>query len=62
MALDSHGNIVATKGEKLVVLSNLDDYIVADTDDALLIMPRNEEQRLRNVVNEIRTNISDKYL
>ena len=45
-----------------MVLSNLDDYIVADTDDALLIMPRNEEQRLRNVVNEIRTNISDKYL
>ncbi|MBR1544050.1 MAG: mannose-1-phosphate guanylyltransferase [Muribaculaceae bacterium] len=62
MALESEGNIVATTGEKLVVLSNLRDFIVADTPDALLIMPLAEEQRLRNVVNEIRSNYSEKYL
>lgn len=62
LAYDSTGNIIATQSEKLVVVNGLNDFIVADTDDALLIMPLAEEQRLRNVVNEIRAELGEKHL
>lgn len=46
--------IVAAEGEKVVVVAGLKDYIVADTDNALLICPIEAEQRIRNIVNDIR--------
>ncbi len=46
--------IVAAEGEKVVVVAGLKDYIVADTDTALLICPIEAEQRIRNIVNDIR--------
>ncbi len=46
--------IVAAEGEKVVVVAGLKDYIVADTENALLICPIEAEQRIRNIVNDIR--------
>ena len=62
MLFDSHDNVIAVKGDKLVVASGLNDYIVADADDALLIVPRSEEQKIRNYVNEVKMTFGDKYL
>ncbi|MBO4871711.1 MAG: mannose-1-phosphate guanylyltransferase [Muribaculaceae bacterium] len=59
---NSHNNVIAIKGDKLIVASGLDDYIVADVEDALLIVPRAEEQKIRNYVNEVRTQFGDDYL
>ena len=59
---NSHNNIVAVKGDKLVVTSGLEDYIVADVDDALLIVPLEEEQKIKNYVNEVKSKFGDKYL
>ena len=36
--------------------------IVADVDDALLIVPKDEEQRIRLYVNEVRAQFGKKYL
>ena len=62
LLFNSHRNVVAVGGDKLVVISGLDDYIVADVADALLIVPKAEEQKIRNYVNEVRTSFGDKYL
>lgn len=51
---DSKNCIVAAEGEKVVVVAGLEDYIVADTTNALLICPIEAEQRIRNIVNDIR--------
>lgn len=59
---NSHNNIVAIKGDKLVVTSGLEGYIVADVDDALLIVPLEEEQRIKQYVNEVKSKYGDKYL
>lgn len=59
---NSHNNVIAVGGDKVVVLSGLDNYIVADVDDALLIVPKDEEQRIRLYVNEVRTRFGEKYL
>ena len=62
LMFNSHNNIIAVKGDKLVVASGLNDYIVADVDDALLIVPKDEEQKIRIYVNEVKAKFGDKYL
>ncbi len=62
LMFNSKGNIIAIKGDKLVVTSGLEGYIVADVDDALLIVPLEEEQRIKQYVNEVKTLYGDKYL
>lgn len=62
LLFNSHNNVIAVKGDKLVVASGLDDYIVADVDDALLIVPKSDEQKLRTYVNEVKATFGDKYL
>ena len=59
---NSHNNIVAIKGDKLVVTSGLEGYIVADVDDALLIVPLEEEQKIKQYVNEVKSKYGDKFL
>lgn len=62
LMFNSHNNIVAIKGDKLVVTSGLEGYIVADVDDALLIVPLEEEQKIKQYVNEVKSLYGDKYL
>ena len=62
LMFNSHNNIVAIKGDKLLVASGLEGYIVADVDDALLIVPLDEEQKIKTYVNEVKSKFGDKYL
>lgn len=62
LAYNSHGNIFAVRGEKLVVVDSLQDYIVADSGDVLLICPKAEEQRIKQMVNDAKVNFGEKYL
>ena len=62
LLFNSHNNVIAVKGDKLIVASGLDDYIVADVEDALLIVPKSEEQKIKLYVNEVKAKYGDKYL
>ena len=63
LAYDSTGNIFAVRdSEKLVVAHGLKDYIVADAGDVLLICPKSEEQRIKQMVNDVKIAYLDKYL
>ena len=62
LAFESNNNVIAAQSDKLVVVSGLNGYIVADTPDALLIVPKNDEQKIKNYVNEAKTHFGDKYL
>jgi len=54
----SNSSIAVSNPEKLVVIEGLDNYLVADTDDVLLICPRNNEERIKQVMK----NIDPRYL
>src|SRR6185312_7662610 len=54
---DSTKNIVHTKGDKLVLLQGLEDFIVVDTDDALLVCKKENEQNIKEYLSEIKRNI-----
>ena len=62
LMFNSHNTIVAIKGDKLVVASGLEGYIVADVDDALLIVHLEEEQKIKLYVNAVKSKFDDKYL
>ncbi len=59
---DSHNNLVAVKGDKLVVIDGLNDFLVAEADNVLLICPKSNEQRIRQFVTDARVKFDDKYI
>ncbi len=62
LAYNSHGNIFAVKDDKLIVVDGLQDYIIADAGDVLLICPKSQEQRIKQMVNDVKITYGDKYL
>lgn len=59
---DCHDTIFAVRGDKIVVAAGLNDYIVADNGNALLIYPKELEQKIRQVVNEVRDKFGPDYV
>ncbi|MFZ5941944.1 MAG: mannose-1-phosphate guanylyltransferase [Bacteroidota bacterium] len=59
---ETSGSIVKVPGDKLVVIQGLQDYIVVDTDDVLLVCRKSEEQRIKQFVNDIRTEMGDEFM
>lgn len=60
---NSHNNIVQlNKANKMLVLDGLEDYIVVDTDDVLLICPREKEQEIKNYTEKLKANKLTDYL
>jgi mannose-1-phosphate guanylyltransferase len=51
--IDARGNYVRAPSGKVVALVGLEDFIVVDTPDALLVMPRSRAQDVRAVVAEL---------
>lgn len=51
---NAKGNIIRSRSNKAVVIDGLEDYIVIDTDKALLICPRSNDQLIKNYVLDIK--------
>lgn len=51
---DTKDTLVSIKGEKLAVLQGLEDYIVVDSEDVLLICKKDQEQRIKSFVNDVK--------
>lgn len=47
LLLDSKNCIVRSDAKKLVVVKDLEDYIVIDEEDVLLVYPKNQEQEIK---------------
>lgn len=58
---ESESNIVALPTEKLAVIQGLNDYIIAESDNVLLICKKDEEQRIRQYVNDVNVSFDGKY-
>jgi mannose-1-phosphate guanylyltransferase len=49
-------------GDKLVVLQGLDDYIVVEDDNTLLICRKQDEQQIRQIVNDVRMQKGERFV
>jgi mannose-1-phosphate guanylyltransferase len=54
--------IVSVPADKLVVIHGLENYIVAESDNVLMICKKEEEQEIRTVVNDIAIKQGEKYI
>lgn len=59
---DSSGNIVNVQQDTLVVLQGLKDYIVVQNENIILVCKREDEQKIKQFVNEIRSEIGEEML
>ena len=62
LATDCENTLFAVKGEKIIVADGLKNYIVADSENALLIYPIEKEQNLKHVVNEVKGRFGDRFI
>jgi len=62
MIYDSKKNIIALPEGKLAVIQDLEGYIVAESDNVLLICKLDDEQKIRQFVNDANVNFDDKYI
>jgi len=61
LSYNSRGNIFAVRGEKLIVVDGLEDYIVADADGILLICPKSHEQEIKRMVTDTKVKFGDRF-
>lgn len=62
MTYDTKNSIVNVKGNRLVVLQGLDDYIVVDEDNILLVCKKTDEQSIKTIVNDVKATKGDKFV
>jgi mannose-1-phosphate guanylyltransferase len=55
-------NIFNISPDKIAVIQGLKDYIVVDSDDVLLIVRKDEEQNIRNYLDDVKKATKEKYL
>ena len=59
---NTNHSIILTKKEKLAVVQGLTNYIVIDTDDVLLICQKDEEQKIKQFVQNLKDAKMNQYL
>jgi mannose-1-phosphate guanylyltransferase len=59
---DSGNCIVNLANEKVAVLQGLNDYIIIESENVLLICRKEDEQQIRQFVNDVRLNIGEKFV
>jgi mannose-1-phosphate guanylyltransferase len=58
---DASGNIIRTKGDKIVVIDGLNDFIIVDKDEVLLIFPKSKEQDIKSVLQKVKTSFGKNF-
>jgi mannose-1-phosphate guanylyltransferase len=59
---DSSNCMVNVPAEKLVILQGLHDFIVVESNNTLLICPRDQEQNVKKVVADVKQQFGTKYI
>ena len=53
---NSSDNMINVPENKLVVVQGLKDFILVDTNDVLLLCPKEDEQKIKQIVNDLKIN------
>jgi mannose-1-phosphate guanylyltransferase len=61
LSQESTNNLVYANGNKLTVISGIDNLVVVDSEDVLLVMNKDKEQELRTIVTEVKQKYKGKY-
>lgn len=56
---DCHNNVVTTPPDRLVVLKNLDGYMVVEKDNVLVVCRKDDTEAIRQFVNDVQVRFGD---
>ena len=59
---DSQNNIIALPKEKLVVIEGLENFLIAESDNVLLICPKDKEYAIRKFVNDAQIQMGEEFI
>ena len=59
---DVKNSIIKVPKKKLVVLQGLEDFIIVESDDILLVCKRKDEQRIKQIVQDVQLKKGKKYI
>jgi mannose-1-phosphate guanylyltransferase len=62
MHYDSKNCVVHVPKDKLVVIQGLEDYIVVESDGVLMICKKQDEQQIRNFVNDVKVKKGERFV
>ncbi|MBW6459151.1 MAG: mannose-1-phosphate guanylyltransferase [Bacteroidales bacterium] len=62
LTYDSRNSIINMPSDKLVVIQGLDDYIVVEDENTLLICRKQDEQQIRQIVNDVRMQKGERFV
>lgn len=62
MLYDCKENIIAVPEGKLAVIQGLEDYLVADTNNVLLICRKDDQNSIRRYVNDVQVKLGDEFV
>jgi len=62
IALDTHKSLIRAPQGKLLVVKDVQDYIIVDTNDVLLIYPKSKEQEIKQVTALVKSKTGEQYL
>jgi len=62
MMFNSSNCMVNVPEDKLVILQGLHDYIVVESNNTLLICPRTEEQSVKQIVADVKSNFGQRFI
>jgi len=61
LAVDASGNMIRTKNDKIVVVDGISDYIIVDKDEVLLIFPKEKEQHIKQILQNVKDKFGEQY-
>ena len=59
---ENSGNIINISPGKVAVLQGLKDFIIVDSDDVLLIVRKEEEQNIKQYLEDVKKSTKEKFL
>lgn len=62
LALDVRNSLIRTSKGRLVVIKDLDDYIIVDEPDVLLVYPKSKEQEIKQITTMVKDRFGDIFL
>lgn len=59
---NTRNSLISLPKDKVAVVSGLKDYIIVDTDDVLMICPKDEEQNIKSFIEDVKYVTGDKHI
>ncbi|NOY48876.1 MAG: mannose-1-phosphate guanylyltransferase, partial [Chlorobi bacterium] len=59
---DASGNMIRSTKGKIVVIDGLNDFIIVDKEDVLLIFPKEKEQDIKELRQNVKDAFGDQYV